>query len=88
MGVKKPKTEPLGLGFGCTIGNSSGERWGEVVWWCVGGSGGAVVLHLVTQVQMVGLGPNVQNRAAGAQFGCTVGNGCGGRWGGVVEWWV
>jgi len=29
----KPETGLLGLGLGCTVGNSGGGRWGEVVGW-------------------------------------------------------
>jgi hypothetical protein len=32
---QKHETEPLGLGYGCAIGNSCWGRWGEVVGWCV-----------------------------------------------------
>ena len=56
MGVKKPKTEPLGLSFTCTTGNGSGGRWGEVVGCWVQGGGSVVVPRLVAQVGAAGFG--------------------------------
>ena len=45
---QKPKTGPLGLSFGHTVGNGSGGRLGEVVGWCRrdGGGGGGVYAQL------------------------------------------
>ena len=30
---QKPETGSVELGLGCAVGNSGGERWGEVVGW-------------------------------------------------------
>src|ERR1700729_4498849 len=46
FGGKLTKAKPPGLGYGCTVGNGCRGRWGEVVWWCVQGSGGVVVPRL------------------------------------------
>jgi len=54
--VKKKKTELLGLGFRCTVGNSSGGRWGEVVGWCVQGGGSVVVPCLFVQTGVACVG--------------------------------
>ena len=59
MGVKKPKTEPLGLGFGCTPGNGSRGRWEEVVGWWVQGGGSVEVPCLVAQMGAAGFGAKV-----------------------------
>jgi hypothetical protein len=42
---QKPETSPLGLSFGCAVGNNNGERLGEVVGWCKQGGGGGVYMH-------------------------------------------
>jgi hypothetical protein len=64
----KPKTEPLGLGCGCTVGNGCGGQWEEVVGWWVSGSGGSGAVRSVARAEVVGLGPKVRNRATGARF--------------------
>jgi len=43
---QNPEPSPLGLGFGCAIGNGSGRRWGEVVGWCRRGDGSDVYVLL------------------------------------------
>jgi len=63
---KMSKTEPPGLSYGCAAGNGGRGQWGEVVWWCVRGSGGVVVPRLVTRMGAAGLRPKVRNRAGGA----------------------
>jgi hypothetical protein len=59
--AQKSKTEPLGLGFGCTIGNGGGGRWGDVVGWYIQGGGGVVVPRLVVQVGVASFSPKVEN---------------------------
>jgi hypothetical protein len=56
---KKSKTEPLGLGFGCTIENSDGWQWVMVVGWCVCDSGGMV--GLIAQAAVAGIEKRIQN---------------------------
>jgi hypothetical protein len=70
---QKPETSPLGLGLGCTIENSSGGRWGQMVGWCGQGYGGGGVACWAAQARVAG-------------FGLAIGNSSGGRLGDVVGW--
>ena len=74
---QKSETEPLWFGFGCTVGNSSWDQWGEMVGWCVRGSSNSGVQNLLIQAGAAGE-VSVQNGAKifrlgpGCRWGCGV----------------
>ena len=54
---QKPETGPLGLCFGCTIGNSGGGQWEKMVGWWGQGYGCGGVACWAVQARVVGVGP-------------------------------
>jgi len=82
---QKTKTGPLGLGLGCAIGNWCGRQWGDggMVWWGYGGGG---ITCWAAQARIARFGPKPKTSPLGLGLGRTVGNGNGGRWGGIVAW--